>query len=140
MINLIRHLFARPVVRLVANLARKDFDKWNRSYGEMRYYFEDSDAIQMSKEFPDVRGIGIEHESTFDYGFSFKPTSIKLYVGHYVRESGQKLELSKTEQKYLKKLLLGMYKLTENRDTLRKRKDQETLANEMAKSLKKHVK
>lgn len=140
MINLIRHLFLRPVVRMVANVSRTDFDKWNRSYNEMRYYFEDSDGIQLSKEFPDVRGIGIKHESTIDSEYSFKPTSIALYVGTHVRSNGQELQLTKTEQKYLKKLLLRQYATMEKRASRRKKIHQDQLAYEMAKSLKKHVK
>lgn len=140
MINLIRHIFARPVVRVVANLARKDFDKWNRSSRELRYYFADDGGIQLSKEFPDVRGIGIEHESSFDYEFSFKPIYLKLYVGNHVRESGQKLELTKSESLYLKQILLWGYKTAGKRAAKAKRKTQNQLAYEMAKSLKKHVK
>jgi hypothetical protein len=140
MINLIRHLFVRPVVRMVSNVARIDFDKWNRSYSEMRYYFEDSDGIQLSKEFPDVHGIGIEHTGSVDNEYVFKPTAITLYVGTHVRNSGQTLELTKTEQKYLKNLLLQQYATVEKRSALRKKAHQNQLAYDMAKSLKKHVK
>jgi hypothetical protein len=125
---------------MVANLARNDFDSWNTNYDEMRYFFKDSDGIQMSKEFPDVRGVAIKHSSSLDYEFTFKPLYIRLYLGAHARPSNDKLDLTASEQKYLKSLLLRMHAGKARREKARSRKQQNKLAYEMAKSLKKHIK
>lgn len=138
MINLIRSLFVRPVVRMTAKLADAQFDSINSTFNELRFYFKDNDKIQLSKDFADVRGIGIVTTSDMTLSYSFKPIGIKLYVGDQVRPSTS-LVLTKNEQAYLKTVLLKLHRTVEQRKKNRERRSQNELAYKMAKSLKKHI-
>lgn len=135
MINYIRKLRARPVVRMIAPLLN-DYSNWHSSSGKFRYYFEDSsDVIQLSKDFPDIKGLSLSHDGYIGHS-GFKIVELQFLEGPMVTYSDERLRFTVSEQNWLTSLFLdARYKLNDAR--IRERDvAQAALAKKMASSLK----